>query len=313
MGTARINTLIKLSVIFFLFSIVTGCVQKETPKKVSLLKREGPFAKTENAVNETLQFGFDLRLDPKDDVRVYTPFLKYLEKTTGKRLGIKFTEKYDDTLENLGRGVTHFAAIGSLSYVIGREKYGYAIKYLVSGVNKDGTAKHRSVIFIKPESNIQDIRNLRGKSFAFGPKMSTQGHLIPRKMLEDAGISLDDLSNYTYTGSHINTVRSVLNGEYDAGSIQDTLAKRLAEEGNIRILKISEPYPNSIIAYNSTVDSETVETIKSALLAFEPTGKHTDMLIDWDKTEMPLGFTTVNEYEFYSIAVLARKYGLITQ
>ncbi len=169
---------------------------------MSLNKRaDEASVKIDDAQKNTLWFGFDLRLGPKEDVRIYTSFLKYLEKATGKHFRIKFTEKYEDTVKNLGKGVTHFAAVGTLNYVIGEDKYG--IKYLVSGVNKEGEPKYRAMLFTMPESDIQDIKDLKGKSFAFGSRMSTQGHLIPRKMLEDAG------------------------------SIQDTLAKRLAAEGKM--------------------------------------------------------------------------------
>jgi phosphonate transport system substrate-binding protein len=303
-------------IIFISFFLVLflGCTKKETPKKVSLYKRvsEVP-GKMGDSEEDVLWFGFDLRLDPKEDVRIYTPFLRYLEETTGRHFRIKFNERYEDTVEGLGKGTIHFAAIGSLSYVFGRDRYGERIRYLVSGLNKDGRPSYQAVIFTSPESNIKDIGDLKGKSFAFGSRMSTQGHLIPRKMLEDAGITLEDLSYYVYTGSHINTVKSVLNGECSAGAIQDNLAKRLAREGKIRILKVSNPYPSSLIAYNGDIDNKIVEAVRSALLSFEPRGRHKDMLIDWDKTEMPLGFTIVNEYEFYKVAVLARKYGLLTK
>jgi len=237
-------------------------------------------------------------------VRIYTPFLKYLEKTTGKHFRIKFTAKYEDTVENLGKGITQFDAVGTLSYVIGREKYG--IKYLVSGVNNEGDPKYRAMIITRPDSEIYDIKDLKGKSFAFGSRMSTQGHLIPRKMLEDVGITLKDLSYYIYTGSHVNVVRTVLSGEYDAGGIQDTLAKRLASEGKIRILKMSDPYPSSLIAYNSNVDRDTLKAVKATLLAFEPTGKHKNILHEWDKTGMPLGFTVVDDSEIDRVAILAK-------
>jgi phosphonate transport system substrate-binding protein len=307
---------IKLFLLFFFIFIpaFSGCTQKETPKKVSLLKRSAvtPDLK-DNARVFSLPFGFNLRLGLTEDVRIYTPFLEYLEEATGKGLRIKFTEKYEDTVENLGKGVVQFALIDSLSYVIGREKYGHNIEYLASGVNHEGDAKYRAVIFTRPESDIHSIEDIKNRSFAFGPRMSTQGHLIPRKMLEDAGILLKGLDHYVYTGSHINTVRAVLNGEYDAGGVQDTLAHRMAAGGKIRILKISKPYPSSIIAYNGSADKTTVEAVRSALLAFEPDKKHKDMLADWNRTEMPLGFITVGESEFYKIAVLARRYGLLTQ
>jgi len=287
-----------------------GCVKKETPKKVSLFKRTSTVSKEpELPQPNTLWFGFDLRLGPKEEVQIYTPFLRYLEKSTGKRFRIKFTEKYEDTVENLGKGITHFAAVGTLSYVIGDGTYG--IKYLVSGVNKEGDPRYHSVIFTKPNSRIEDIDSIKGKCFAFGSEMSTQGHLIPRKMLDDAGIALNDLGKYLYTGSHMNAVKSVLNGECDAGGIQDVLANRLAAEGKIKIISISDSYPSSVIVYNSNLDSRTVEAVKSALLAFEPAGRHKQLLFDWEKTEMPLGFTVLNEFEINKVKELAQKYGFL--
>lgn len=294
--------------------IFWGCTQGDTPKKVSLLKRAPAVsAGEEDTKEDVIQFGFNLRLGPKEDVLIYTSFLRYLEETTGKRFRIKFTEKYEDTVENLGKGITGFSAIDSLSYVMGRDRYGDTIAYLASGVNDEGDARYRAVIFVRPESTIETLGDIKNKSFAFGSRISTLGHLIPRKMLEDAGITLEDLSSVTYTGSHINTVRAVLNGEFEAGVIQEGLAVRLVSEGKIKILKRSVAYPSSIIAFNSDMESGIVEEVKSALLEFVPKGRHKHMLIDWEKTEMPLGFTRISESDFYRIAILARKYGLIQQ
>lgn len=301
--------LIIVSLFFLLFP---GCVKKETPKKVSLYKRAGDISeKLDKPRPNTLWFGFDLRLGPREEVSIYTPFLQYLEKATGRRFRIKFTRKYEDTVKNLGNGTTDFAAIGPLSYVTGEKEYG--IRYLVSGVNSDGDPRYHSIIFTRPGSLIRDLSDLRGECFAFGSEMSTQGHLIPRKMLEDAGITLDDLNKYIYTGSHVNAVKAVLNKECDAGGIQDTLANRLASEGKIKIIKISGPYPSSLIAYNSAVDAKIVDSVRSALLAFEPQGTHKEMLFDWDKTEMPLGFSRIDELEINRVMTLANKYGLVEQ
>jgi phosphonate transport system substrate-binding protein len=301
--------------LFFLLLIITlipGCTKKEIPKKVSLYSRSGDVSKgTELSRQNTLWFSFDLRLGPKEEVLIYAPFIKYLEDATGRHFRIKFTERDEDTVKNLGKGVTHFAVLGTLNYLIGQNKYG--IKYLVSGVNRDGDPKYQSAIFARPDSVIKDLHDLKGKRFAFGSHMSTQGHLIPRSMLEAEGVRLEDLDNYFYTGSDMNTVRSVLNGECDAGGIQDSLAKRLAAEGKIRILKMSEPFPGSVIAYNSALDSNTVREVRTALLAFEPEGRHKDLLVDWDKTEMPLGFTEINELELNKVTAFAREYGLLTE
>jgi phosphonate transport system substrate-binding protein len=290
----------------------TACTNQEASRKVSLNeKSEEISAGVQGTREDALWFGFDLRLTPKEEVKIYAPFLKYLESKTGRKFRIKFTERYEDTVENLGKGLTHFAAVGTLSYVIGEKKYG--IRYLVSGVNKEGDPRYHAMIITRPKSRINDIGDLKGKSFAFGSKMSTQGHLIPRKMLEDHGITLQDLQYHVYTGSHVSAVKAVLNGECDAGGIQDALAKRLASDGKIKIIGFSEPYPSSLIAYNRSVDQDTVKAVRAALLEFEPDGKHKDILSDWNKTEMPLGFTSLNEFEINKVARLALKFNLIKQ
>jgi len=298
--------------LLFLLLICSACSNQETSKKVTLGDRDITIpVKAESSPDETLYFGFDLRLSPKEDIKIYAPFIKYLEEATGRHFRIKFTEKYENTIKNLGEGHTHFAAIGTLSYAAGKEKYG--IKYLLSGVNQEGDPRYHAAIITGPESNIKDIKDLRGKSFCFGARMSTQGHLIPRKMLEDAGITLKDLEHYHYSGSHADTASDVLKGECLAGGIQDVLAKRLAAEGKIKIIAFSDPYPSSIIAFNKDLDIETVRAVKFALLGFEPKSRHKSMLHDWDKTEMPLGFTVLNEFEIDRVVALAKKYELIKE
>jgi len=292
--------------------LLTGCVKNEEAKKVSLSKKTAePPAEIEYPSPETLWFGFDLRLGPKEDVRIYIPLLKYLENETGRRFRIKFSERYEDTIEDLGRGATQFAVLGTLSFLLGEEKYG--IKYLASGVDRNGSTTYHSVIFTAPGSAVISLRELKGKCFAFGSKMSTQGYLVPRRMLEEGGITLHDLGKYMHTGSHLDTVKAVLNGECDAGGIQDTLAERLSSEGKIKILKVSEPYPGDLIAYNNSVDERTVEAVRNALLALKPEGKHKDSLIDWDKTEMPSGFTVLNRLDMDKIRTLSARYGLLKQ
>lgn len=297
--------------LFSSFLIFPGCTEKEKPKKVSLNKKvPQTIAKTREAKEDTLYFGFDLRLGPKEDVKIYSSFLGYLEDTTGYRFRIRFSEKYEDTVDNLRNGATQFAAIGPLSFVIGRETDN--IKCLVSGLNEEKKPEYHAAIFTRPESNIENIRDLKGKTFAFGARYSTQGYLIPRKMLEDAGITLNDLNYYAFTGSHANTISAVLNREVEAGGMQDNLARRLQREGKIRIIKISGPFPSSLVCYNASVDSKIVESVSSALLSLDPAGKHRDILVDWDKTEMPYGFTPVKESEYEVIKALAGKYGLLS-
>ena len=293
-----------------LLVFMTGCTEQETPRKVSLSARAGDKAlETRSLLPNTLWFGFDLRLGPRDEVMIYTPFLRYLTDITGRHFRIRFTERYEDTVENLGTGVTHFGALGTLSYVIGARKYG--IRYLVSGVNAEGDPRDRAAIIVRADSGISSVKDLAGRCFAFGATMSAQGHLIPRYMLEQDGITLERLKRFIYAGSHMNAVSEVMNGRCDAAGVQEVIAGRLASEGKISIIKISPPYPSSVIACSPSLDPKIVSELKSALLAFDPAGRHRKMLVDWDRTAMPLGFTVIDEAEFEKVRKLAEKYGML--
>lgn len=289
--------------------LLSGCSENEPAKRVSFQKLiEGPASQHSTPEDSGFRFGFDLRLGPKEDVRIYVPFLKYLEQQSGKKFSIRFTESYEDTVDNLGRGVTQFAALGPVNAVIARERYN--VDCLVMGLNESGKPEYRSAIIVRSDSTIQSLKELRGKTFAFGDRLSTQGHVIPRKMLEDSGLKMTDLKAFVYSGSHANTARAVLNGIYDAGGIQDTLAKRLLAEGKIRILAESKAYPSSLICYNRTVPKEVVESVRKAMTSLDPQGKQKAILPGWEKTEMPAGFMAYDDRIFDEIRVLAKRYGL---
>lgn len=303
------HRLVVLFVIVMVF-ILASCSHDEPVKKVRLDWRgTTDEIATTPSDPDVLRFGFDLRLSPKEDVAIYLPFLRYLERETGLKFDLDFTANYQETVENLGKGITSFAALGPVNCILARNRYD--VGCLVTGLNTEGSSQYKAVIVTRMDSPLHDISELGGRSFAFGDRFSTQGHVIPRKMLEDAGITLGELSRFVFTGSHAATVRSVLNGEYDAGGIQDALAWRLAAEGTLRVLAVSKPYPSSLICYSPEVPADKVEMVRKALLAFDPKGHDAASLKDWDKTEMAYGFAPSNAEALKEIEMLARQYGVI--
>ncbi len=302
----------RVTVLFFLLMalVLTSCSQDEPAKKARLDRRGTTGETTVLAPDpKVLQFGFDLRLSPKEDVAIYLPFLRYLERQTGLKFNLDFTAKYQDTVENLGKGITSFATLGPVNCVLARNRYG--VRCLATGLNTEGSSQYKAVIITRMDSPLHDIRDLGGHSFAFGDRFSTQGHVIPRKMLEDAEVTLDKLSRFTFTGSHAATSQAVLSGKYDAGGLQDALAWRLAAEGVVRVLAVSKSYPSSLICYSPEVPANQVALVKKALLDFDPKGRDAPGLKDWDKTEMAYGFSPSNVEVLTEIEKLAKQYGVI--
>ncbi len=298
-------------VIFLFFATVLSCGKEEESRKVDLDKRTSDISQLVKTTNtgKSLKFCFERRLDPRKEIKIYGSFLDYLEKETGLDLMLLFSKSYQETIENIGTGKAQFGLIGGLSFL--KAEHDYGARMLVKGLGRNGKSVYRAAIIVKNSSSIKKLYRLKGCCFAFGSMYSTQGYLIPRYMLEKEGVLLDDLKKYLFTGSHWNCARAVIKGDALAGGIQDSLAFRLEKDGAIRIIALSDYYPRSGIAVNKDVHEEIADKVKTVLLQFDPAGKHKDWLINWDKTDMPGGFSDVEPQDYAILKKMAEKYKLL--
>ncbi len=298
-------------VIFLFFVAALSCGKEEESQKVDLDKKTSDVSRLVKTTDmkKSLTFCFDSRLDPREEIKIYGSFLDYLEKETGLDFTLFFSKSYQETIKNIGTGKAQFAIIGGLSFL--KAEHDYGVRMLVNGLGQNGKGDYQAAIIVKKSSPIKKLCQLKGCCFAFGSKYSTQGYLIPRYMLEKKGVLLDDLKKYLFTGSHWNCARAVIKGDALAGGIQDALAFRLEKDESIRIITLSDYYPRSGIAVNKDVPEEIADKVKTALLQFDPAGKHKDGLINWDKTEMSGGFSDVKPQNYDVLKKIAEKYKLL--
>lgn len=253
--------------------------------------------------------GYDARLEPKDDVRQVASLAGWLKGQTGEPFGVYIPNPEENIVDSICSGRADFAVVGTVSYLQARQQCGARI--LVRGLNTEGNDTYRAAIVVAANSSLQTLEELKGHAFAFGAINSTQGHLIPRMMLQQAGLSLEDFATYTYTGSHAATANAVTSGRVDAGALQDTLAGELARRGLVRILAFSEPYPSSGVIVAPDVPQEVAESVRRALLHLYPAGEDASVLYDWQRTEMPQGFVAASDEEYEALRQIAETIGLL--
>ncbi len=254
-------------------------------------------------------WGFDRRLEPKEDIRMNASLLRWLERQTGLRFHLRITPRGQSVADEICLGRVHFGIVGTVTYLQAYHRCGARI--LVRGRNREGQDTYRAAIVVPSDSPVRDLADLRGRSFAFGSPNSTQGHLIPRLMLQRAGLTLHDLRAYAFHDSHAATANAVISGRYDAGGLQDTLALALAERGLVRILALSEPYPSSGIVAGPGVPEKTAQMVREALLTLDPGGRDRTFLYHWERSEMPMGFAPARDEECADLYWIARQIGLL--
>ncbi|KJS49221.1 MAG: hypothetical protein VR66_09755 [Peptococcaceae bacterium BRH_c23] len=286
-----------------------GCSNLTKENVISLTQEDqNPVVAKRDVTSSVYTFSFDRRMDPAEDVKMYAPFLEYLERTTGYNFKLRPMAQNQNLIEELGTGRVDIAAIGTLSYLKAHQKYG--VRPVVRGITEQGKAEYRALIITSTNSNLRSLSDLRGKTFTFGSDTSTQGYLIPLIMLTEAGVKLTDLTGYTFAGSHFDTANAVISGRYAAGGIQDTLGRELANKGLVRILAESKEFPSSTISVSPSLPTDVVKKVQEALLKFTPEGNDKGMLYHWDQTEMPLGFVSTDDKDFEKARIWAVRLGL---
>lgn len=303
---ARILTAI-LPLLILLF--VSGC-QVSAPVKVDPSKTVSPEKLKEMVKTNTSYYyvGFDSRLGPSEDVKRFTPLLNYLERQTGYKFRLRVFPQNVDIAKEMGADQIQFSIIGPLS-LLRAEKYG--AKSLVIGITENGTSSFRSMIVTQPESPINSIQDLRGRTLALSNRTSTQGYLIPRIMLAQANLNLSDLASFESFQSYADAANAVLGGRFDAAALQDTLAEKLAAQGLVKIIAISDYYPSGGVSAAPGVNPAVVAAVQKALLEFEPKGKDREGLYQWDTSEMPNGFGKIDGDPYAVYRPWTEKFGLL--
>lgn len=292
--------------------LLVACQPGAAPLTVSLAGNliEDDLYPTASSQAAGWQIGFDRRLEAKDDVRQIASLANWLTRQTGLPISVYVSHNDGRTIvDDLCDGDVALAAVGTVSYLQAHDLCGARI--LVRGRNGDGNDTYRAAIVVPADSPLQSVADLRQHTFVFGAPNSTQGHLIPRLMLQEAGVALEELRAYSFSGSHTAAANAVASGRYEAGALQDTLAKELAQRGLVRVLAYSDFYPASGIIAAPDVPEKTVALIQQALLTLDPAGRDAAALYQWERSEMPLGFVLASDEDYETLRHVARTVGLL--
>jgi len=105
-------------------------------------------------------------------------------------------------------------------------------------------------------------------------------------MLADANIRLEDLKDYGFLGHHDDVARAVVSGEYDAGGLRESTAKKFEDRG-LHVIKTSSDIPEFNMCASKNIDEALIGQIKKSLVVLNATDqRHARLLslIDQDYT-----------------------------
>ncbi|MCA1717400.1 MAG: phosphate/phosphite/phosphonate ABC transporter substrate-binding protein [Actinobacteria bacterium] len=224
--------------------------------------------------DEPLQVGLIPNENPEEVEAQYQPLEDYLKKELGREVELSVPTTYNAVVEAMVSGELDLAYFGGLTYVQARQRA--EVHPLFTEINpRTGTTKYRSLIIVPADSDIQEVEDIEGKTFAFGSVSSTSGSLYPSIMLAEAGIDYrTDLEEKIYTGGHDTTAQAVANGRVAAGGLEDRIfydleEEGVIEEGAVRIIEKSAPIEGYPWVVRDALSDKTEKELTDAYLSIE--------------------------------------------
>lgn len=208
-----------------------------------------------------LQLGSVAMDIPAEMVKRLTPLTKYLSGKIGQPVNFRASPNLNSAVEDLGTNTTQIAYLTPAAYIEAREKY--AAIPLVNPLSK-GKGTFTLMIAVQKDSPLKTVHDLRGKKFAFGDKKAK----LQPAVVENAGIKLEEFASYDYLNHYDNIAKAVINGDFDAGIVKDTVAEKFAAQG-LRVIYTSPPLPSYIFAVNKNLPPKTIARLKNAMLALK--------------------------------------------
>ena len=208
----------------------------------------------------------------------YLPMARYLAKQVGCKDG-RFISvvDYAGVLAALETGDVDVAYLSPFPYVLatGRMKHP-PIPLAMPWVK--GSLLYRGIIFVRKDSAIRTLEDLRGKTFAFGDVTSTTGYLLPRAMLERKGIFQS--LKWRNAGNANMVVKAVENGAADAGAAYENVFEVVyrdepSKADLMRVIATTAAIPNGVYVARADLPRETVEKLRAAFLKMntDPEGR----------------------------------------
>ncbi|MBV1889193.1 MAG: phosphate/phosphite/phosphonate ABC transporter substrate-binding protein [Proteobacteria bacterium] len=191
------------------------------------------------------------------------------------------SESYKDVLNKFINKEVDFAFLGAMTYLKAREAAG-AIPLVIRDIDMEFTTSY----LVPIDSSAKTIVDLKGKIIAFGSKLSTSGHIMPRFFLSEEGIVPEKFfGEVIYSGAHDKTAFLVEKGEADVGAASSDIVDGLLKSGKldskkVRILEKTSSYPNNLWVIQPYVSEDIRAVLQQTFTALIPNNEEDRELLD---------------------------------
>ena len=160
----------------------------------------------------------------------YAPLVQYLSRKLDLPCELVVPDSYERALEMFHRRDVQLANLGGIVFVRAHRK-----DRAIPLVMRDADLAFSSSFIARTAAPGDELGRFRGRAFAFGPKLSTSGHLMPRHFLAQQNIVPEKFfSTVRYSDNHDTTAVWVRDGVVDLGVVNSLALTQMYRSGLLR-------------------------------------------------------------------------------
>jgi phosphonate transport system substrate-binding protein len=209
---------------------------------------------------------------PTDLLTTGEEFAKVLARLTGIPVRVTVASDYAAVIEALRNRSADLAFVHPVGYVLASRE---AKATIVAKNLWHGKSSFTARIYVRRDSGLKSLEELRGKTMAFIDPASSSGYTYPMVLLIERGLVKNRdpktfFRDVVFAGSHDAGMRALLNGHVDALASFDMAREQYladpAERERIVYVAETPAIPEAGIAARAGLDPATFAKVREALL-----------------------------------------------
>jgi phosphonate transport system substrate-binding protein len=243
---------------------------------------------------DTLIFAYTPVEDPAVYREAWADFLDHMAEVTGKEVVFFPVQSNAAQIEAMRSGRLHVAGFNTGSNPLAVNCAGFVPFTMMA--SPDGSFGYEMEIITYPDSGIEKVEDIKGKTLAFTSPTSNSGFKAPSALLK-AEFDMIEGRDFeaTFSGKHDNSILGVANRDYVAASIANSVKRRMIERGvvdeaDLKVIYTSQTFPTTGYGYANNLTPELQEKVKEAFSGFE-----------WEGTSLLEEFSKNGESQFIPI------------
>ena len=223
-----------------------------------------------------LLFGIEPEHNIFDQMERYRNLADFLSDRLGVKVKLTIMSRYGEVIKRFKTLKLDGAFLTSYTATMGIKEL--HLVPVANPVNLSGESTSQGYIFVRKDSGIRSMVDMKGGNIVFVDPASMEGYLFPLAFLQQHGVK--DINKFFhrhyFSGSHVSAIFAVLDGRADIGAAKDTFYNDLVSkdpsiEQELEIVARSPKVPEVTLCIKSEIDQDLRENLGNVLLHMDKT------------------------------------------